>query len=460
MKNKLFYLIGVACLLNYTFTFTSCVNGVDDEYLDQKITTDSGKEEEGEEIPDLNGDYGKGGDYDVVMTYNGEVLDGKLVSVSTDETNETATLILSGTEVDLETAIATAIPGGGGGLIQDLGLKYVSNSPVPGVKEITIPNVTLYKNGTTYKFDGDLIQPTYTLAYKGKIDGNVMTIDIQHQLVDQKLAGTWNTAPAKAAGASTTYSPLWCDWDSNVIVSLGKVNVGITVAVDKYPFNGIFTLLTGAISGIIMNNIIGTNIQVQPLVRNMLRDITAEPNGCMFATYSYSGDFKNPQWSSDMPHTALRYYYDINEPDKKINLEVNADFLIGLIGGMQAPATRGGDPGTTKQLGRELIELLTPALKNGIPCEYVLDGNNLTINIEGVFLRNVLRKLMALANDEYAKPFIEEFITSSLGDFGPNIQLMLQTMPNALLYHDYDAATDTYSGECSYVKLGLKFVKN
>lgn len=65
MKNKLFYLIGVASLLCYSGTFTSCINGVDDEYLEQKITEGTGSGEEGEEIPDLNGEYSMVGDFDL-----------------------------------------------------------------------------------------------------------------------------------------------------------------------------------------------------------------------------------------------------------------------------------------------------------------------------------------------------------------------------------------------------------
>lgn len=38
MKNKLFYLIGVAHLLSYIGTFTSCKNDIDDEHLEQQFT--------------------------------------------------------------------------------------------------------------------------------------------------------------------------------------------------------------------------------------------------------------------------------------------------------------------------------------------------------------------------------------------------------------------------------------
>ncbi len=431
-----------------TSMFTSCINGVDDEYLELQGSQSGGTdgEEEEEPLPDLNGDYFKGGDYELTMIYNGEELAGKKVTFLADDKNETATVILSGMENDLSSLI--------GGLLE---FKFTSYSPIPGEKEITLTNLTLYRNGNVYVFKGEYIQPTYTMMCDGEVEEGRMKINITHQLVNQELAGTWNLAEAKAAGASKDYSPLWCDWDSNVIVSLGKVNVGfMTLPIDKYAFNGIFTLLTGAMSGLVMNSLIGTNIQVQPLIRNLLQGVTAQPDGCMFATYSYSGDFKNPEWSSEMPRNALRYYY--GNPGQ-INLEVNADFLIGLLNGLINPVITRADKGTTIQLGQELIEILTPVLEKGIPCDYVLEGDRLTLNIDGQLLKAILSKLMELANDEFAHDFVVDFINSSLGDFGPNIMLMLETMPNALKYHDYDKDTDTYSGECGYVKLGLKFVK-
>lgn len=453
MKNKLSYLIGVACILSYTGIFTSCVNGVDDEYLEQKFTESSGTDE-GEELPDLNGDYSTEGDYELVMTCNGELLEGKKVVMAVDEMNESATITFTATETDLESIIGL-IPGGG--LVGGLGLKYTGNSPVPGEKEITIANVPLYRNGTSYMFKGSLIQPTFTMDYDGKIENDQLAVNVKYELVNQKLAGTWNVDGPKAIGTSVDFTPLWCDWDSNVVVSLDKY----IVPLDKYNFNQLFVVLTGALSGLIVNAIAGINMQVQPLICNMLHDVTAEPNGCMFATYSYSDNPKNPLWSSEMPHNILRYYYDKEQPDKKIYLEINSDFLVGIIKGLIAPATRADNPEATKQIARELFALLTPLLENGIPCDYILseDEANLTINIDGVILRDILRKLMELANDELIKPELDNIINSSLGDFGPNISAMLSTMPNALKYHDYDKDTDTYSGECKYVKLGLKFVK-
>ena len=41
MKNKLLYLIGVASVLCYTSTFTSCINGVDDDYLELRGGSDN-----------------------------------------------------------------------------------------------------------------------------------------------------------------------------------------------------------------------------------------------------------------------------------------------------------------------------------------------------------------------------------------------------------------------------------
>ena len=108
MKNKLFYLISAACLLSYTGTFTSCVNGVDDEYLEQKTTNSTTSSEN--ELPDLNGEYSMVGDYDLEMTCNGDLLEGQKVVMAVDEKNESATITFTAIETDLESVIGL-IPG-------------------------------------------------------------------------------------------------------------------------------------------------------------------------------------------------------------------------------------------------------------------------------------------------------------------------------------------------------------
>ncbi|WP_303005143.1 DUF4925 domain-containing protein [Bacteroides congonensis] len=473
MKNKLFYLIGVATLLCSTSTFTSCINGVDDEYL-ELVNNGSGSNNEGDgetvELLDLNGDYVAGGELDLVkMMYNGEELTGKTVNVAADEMNQTATITLTGTEQDLTEML--------GGLME---FKFTTFSPVPGVKEITLPNVKLYNSGTSYLFKGELIEPTYTLTYEGTIEDGKMNINLKHELVgNNPLAGTWDLAAAKNPSGNNTSvcAPLWLDWDSNIQVTLGFVMITNI----KGPMNGIFSILTGVMSPMIMNGIIGQRIGVQPLIRNLLKGITAEPNGCMFATYSYSGDFANPAWSSEMPHNAIRYYYNPEAPDSKIYLEANVDFLIKLIGDLinPAPETRTGNPEATKELGRQLITLLTPLMQAGIPCDYVIDENGqLIVNIDSDTLKSILSKLLELANDEYAKEFIEPEIGNLVGaDMAPAIMNLLRTLPYALKYKDtehsnlsdkekyetdYDPETFvplTPQGECGTVKLGFKFVK-
>lgn len=466
MKNKLFYLISTACLLSYTGTFTSCVNGVDDEYLEQKITDNGKTNDEGEELPDLNGDYSTEGDFELTMTCNGEVLEGKKVILTTDENNETASITFSGGQVDLETAIAAAIPGGVGGLITGWGLKYTSYSPVPGEKEVTINDIPLYRNGTTYKFNGSHVQPTYIINYEGMIENEKMTISINYELTNQTLAGTWMTATkaGPSGDVTTVCSPLWIDWDSKVGVSLGKVSI---VTINEKPMNGIFSLLSGPLSKTIMGQL-GIKEELEIIVRNLLESVTAEPNGGMFASYSYGTDLTQPgPYSTEMPHNAVRYYYDPITPDSRIFMEINGGFLIDMIKSLAsvATSTTRSTP-TTRDLrdtAKELIALLVPVLEKGIPCDYTLDGNNLTINIDGVLLRDVLLKLMEVITAPDAAGVVDGLL-AGLGDFAPNIKLLLSTLPPALKYHDATTYDENHiptdpTGECRYVKLGLKFVK-
>lgn len=465
MKNKLFYFIGVACLLSYTGTFTSCVNGVDDEYLEQKITDEGGSSEEGEELPDLNGDYSIEGDFELVMTCNGEPLDGKKVVMAVDETNEFATITFAAAETDLESVIGL-IPGAN--LIQDLGLKYTGNSPVPGEKEITITNVPLFRNGTDYIFKGELIQPTYSMTYEGKIEGEKMTVDINYELTNQKLVGTWNLGPVNVDGflggtTCTTASPLWVNWDSNVIIDPGTIE-GVS-GLNQSP-NGLITWVIVLLADPILTSsgMVPFELPVQQWIANLLKSVTAKPNGGMYAIYSYSGDLDNPQWSSPegMPHNALRYYYDLEKPDERIYLELNSGLLIDIIKGfIPASPTRADiDYGNTKEIGKQLIKLIVPLLEKGIPCDYKLEGNNMTMNIDGVVLRDILAKLVELANDPAARTVINDFLDSqNLGAYKQNVELLLSTLPNALKYKDFDEKTGTGTGVCEYVKLGFRLIK-
>lgn len=449
MKNNLFYLIGVACLLSYTGTFTSCVNGVDDEYLEQQFTDNSGTDnEEVEELPDLSGEYSIEGDYDLVMTCNGNVLEGKKVVMTVDEGNETASITFAAAQTDLETAIATAIPGGVGGLVSGWGLKYTGNSPVPGEKEITITDVPLFRNGTSYMFKGSNIQPTYHMNYEGKIEDEKLTVDINYELTNQKLAGKWYSAKMSQSGPITNHAPFWADWASNVKLNPGKI-VGIN-------FSGTPNTMLGTVDGFfsdkLMEGIIGKKIKMNQIVFNLLEYVEAESNGGMFASYSYNPDVTQAgPYSQEMPHDVVRYYYDPEKPDERIYLELNSGFLVNMIGSLGsslAPSrsTR-ADDGDLRDRAKALIKLLVPVLEKGIPCEYKIDGNNLTINIDGVVLRNILAKIMVVVNDSTIQDYLNGAF-DSLGDTKDFVVKLLEELPKAL-----------DENECQYVKVGLKFTK-
>ena len=213
---------------------------------------------------------------------------------------------------------------------------------------------------------------------------------------------------------------------------------------------------------------LGINEELEIIVRNLLESVTAESNGGMFASYSYGTDLTQPgPYSSEMPHNALRYYYDPVTPDSRIYMEINGGFLIDMIKSLApaATSTTCSTP-TTRDLrdtAKELIALLVPVLEKGIPCDYTLDGDNLTINIDGVLLRDVLLKLMEVATAPEAAGVVDDLL-AGLGDFAPNIKLLLSTLPPALKYHDATTYDENHiptdpTGECGYVKLGLKFVK-
>ncbi|HJA56641.1 MAG TPA: DUF4925 domain-containing protein [Candidatus Bacteroides intestinigallinarum] len=455
MKNKLFYLIGVASLLSYTGTFTSCVNGVDDEYLEQKFTDNGGTNDKGEELPDLNGDYSIEGDYELVMTCNGEPLDGKKVVMAVDETNESATITFSAAETDLESVIGL-IPGAN--LIQGMGLKYTGNSPVPGEKEITITNVPLFKNGTSYMFKGEINPPTYSMTYLGKIEDEKMTVDINYELTNKEIEGTWKLKPNIYTGASKTMTPLWYDWDTNLKIKFGILNMpelGLkNLNLDTYTPNALYELL------VLLSPAALNIIDLEQTIADLLQSITALPNGSLYATYAWDSNTSNPdRWSSNMGRNIIRYYY--GKEEDRLYVEIDGQFIINTIKSLIPPsrATRGVED-DLKALGTKLVGILKPALENGIPCTYHLEGNKMSINIDGEFLLNALKTISEVVNNEAAKPYIMQFLESNktIAPFAPNIAILLERLPDLLTYKD-ESMGGTLSGECKYVKIGLHLEK-
>lgn len=452
MKNKLFYLISVACFLSYTGTFTSCVNGVDDEYLEQKITEGTGSEEEGEELPDLNGEYSMQGDFDLKMICNGDELEGQKVVMAVDENNETATITFSALETDLESVIGL-IPGAN--LIQGMGLKYTGSCVIPGEKELTFTNVPLYKNGSNYIFKGSLIEPTYTMKFEGKMADEKMSMEVNYELTNQTLAGTWMLQKPNLELPSPSMTPLWFDWDTDIQIRFGEINMpGLgNMSIDTYTPNELQGLLYLA-------KMIGV-FDAQQMIADLLQSITAMPNGSLYATYAWDNDTSNPdRWSSNMSRNIVRYYYDEEKADR-LYLDINGQFLVNTIKSLvqPSPGTRGAAE-DLKALGTELIEFLKPALEKGIPCTYKLDGNKMSINIDGEFLLGALRLIAKVGNNEAALGFLMPLIQSepSIAAYAPNIKIFLKRLPDLLTYKT-EKGNGTFEGECKYVKIGLHLEK-
>lgn len=444
MRNKLFNLIGVAILLCYTSTFNSCVNGVDDEYLDQKITDNGGGKDDESENPDINGDYSLDGDYDLKLTYNGEVLGGKKVIVLADEKLETATFTLAGTMQDLS-ALSN--------LLEGMNATFTTCGPIPGEKEYLLKNVKLYKSGSDFRFDGEDIQPVRTITYKGKIEKDIMEIDITHMYTREEndLLGAWKMGSVKEGSTISqaissnnnpeTSSPLWLDWGSNANVNMGSVTMGLTININR-PMNGIFNLLT---SDLVTAELLPP-LGIEKTIPQMIEYIVAENTGGMYASYSYAPIGETPIYSQEMSHNILRYYFDT---DNKLRIEVDTDFLLSSLGGILGASTRAGtraQPDNAKVIGKELIDKLRPALEKGFPCDYTINGDNMTINIEGKFLLDVMRSVSKLVNDEFVKEYVDP-VVDGLGTYAPNVKLLLQNMPNAL------------KDDCTGIKLGFRMVR-
>ena len=137
-------------------------------------------------------------------------------------------------------------------LIQGMGLKYTGNCPVPGEKELTFTNVPVYRNGSTYAFKGDLVKPTYTMEYEGKIIDGKMTLNFKYELTESNWQVYGRLRRNVYTGSSATMTPLWYDWNTNLTIRFRIINlpeVGLNkLNMDTYTPNGLYDLLVPNIS--------------------------------------------------------------------------------------------------------------------------------------------------------------------------------------------------------------------
>lgn len=157
-----------------------------------------------------------------------------------------------------------------------------------------------------------------------------------------------------------------------------------------------------------------------------------------------------------MNRNIIRYYYD-EKNENRIYIEINGQFLLNTIKSLVQPTpnTRGAAE-DLKALGTKLIEFLKPALENGIPCEYSINNNKLSINIDGEFLLGALKLLAEVGNNEAAMGFLMPLLKSdpTMAQYAPNLEIFLKRLPDLLTYKE-ESGSGELSGECKYVKIGL-----
>lgn len=499
MRNKLSYLIGVALLLCCsTSTFTSCL-----EIDDSIDTVASGGGVEDSRFPKIGGTYFEDEDVDneLYMTYNGKSLIGRKVMLTPDEKNESAIFSFSGTETDLSGIFS--------GLLT---FRYTNYSPIPGIRKFTVSDVKLnpMEDDKTYSFSGEYNQhdgtyDDFEMTFTGTVREGEMKIDIQNKILNEELLGTWGLDDVVTAGSairaiagdalgslagagpfreSNACTPLWIDWNSPQEIDLGKLPEVLPPDMFESLLGGLDQNIASVartlsvkgtpnkLIGIIFTDDVASAIGVNPenIIKNMLRDAILDRTGNMYFSYSYTGDMFNPptDWGGGKDDNSsnyiVRYYYD-KKIKEKFYLEINPTFLLSAINGLTGTlavsttsntrasdhtiSTR-ADQYNTIAIGKRLIEKLTPALQAGIPCYYEHSENGkIKINIDGEYLRDVLRIIAELVNDEFAYDEITKFLKNdaTLKDFMPTVLKLIKQLPATL------------DSRCKYVNLGFKMHK-
>lgn len=113
------------------------------------------------------------------------------------------------------------------------------------------------------------------MKFEGKMADEKMSMEVNYELTNQTLAGTWMLQKPNLELPSPSMTPLWFDWDTDIQIRFGEINMpGLgNMSIDTYTPNELQGLLYLA-------KMIGV-FDAQQMIADLLQSITAMPNGSL-----------------------------------------------------------------------------------------------------------------------------------------------------------------------------------
>lgn len=377
MKNRIYILATALFLMCSLGTFTSCEDQIltpPDEYLnsDNSDATDDEdeldpEEPENPEEPtdpedptdpdkpfDYSGTYTENSDtHKLAMTYGGETISGKVVEVVFNAPVETTAEDGETPSEDQKATATLKLKGGKfniNSLLGEFGVNVAdleTPGPIPGEPEYTINNIELTKEEDGYSFTSEDFNAALgrTVKYLGKFTEGNLSVDLNVSY------GSDNVLVSKEFKPITEQPIRAGSWTST------NNNLGLSGIKGFLTFDQLPNIILSSTGGLINGK------EINDIFIESLKNIKFSNDGCVISNIIWEGV------AVDANRNSIHYYMDANNANR-LYLEIDANSLLGSLGGLVMAASRAANPDDLTGNVTKLIEILRTPLLRGIPFEY------------------------------------------------------------------------------------------
>lgn len=319
---------------------------------------------------------------------------------------------------------------------------------LPGSPLLTLP-VYLKTDGGFYTFDGEGETEFVSYSYAGKVNGERMEFDFSNvRLKDKRFAGTvWTPAPLEKNSDGITYKslPLHIVWECSLPPLLegfdGTVGDALTL------------LATAPVIPVYGNTAYMSAAQA---VASTVRTLAFREDGNAVVTYLKKAD--GAAQFALAPICMIQY---LPVSGTRMNVFVNPTDLMGQIlinnsshpdlppnpFGKVAADSRGETTADTGLLG--IAAVIAPLLSEGLPMDYVQDGNTLSLYLGTETLLPLVKEILVplLKNPEIQSAIITRISSDpTLAGQLPIIEALLKAFPDLI-------------GSTSRIEFGINLVQ-
>jgi len=332
----------------------------------------------------------------LILTVNGDPMVGKVATFTPATASSKASITLSGEALDLSALI------GGSKVDNQPSTMLQSCGVIPGSPEVTIPVDVL--DG---EFSGSYETDYCTFNYAGELSKNSLQMGIADlQLKNKALVGTsWKPVQPHYNDMGMMEGAPYINWISSATFTPG------------FPPNMLATMMCSSafIPFPTPENPDGT-IDIENILVKLLQDVTFDADGNIIAHYTDSETFQ-PKVS---PKNIIQYVLVDN---KTMKLYINPQLIIYDV--MQSG--RAADMSGLISVAMNLV----PMLSEGIPAQYRITDNVMTVYLDTEMLLPLLKAAAPMFEDEdFVKMIMDKMPEDMSGGFiGPLVEGVLKSLP-------------------------------